>query len=252
MADCLVDALEDTDFELVSIVLCVNKEKGPKGLMGGKCTVLAGMPVIQEQLCGMDWEISPLSFYQVNPVQMEKLYAAVDEFADVQPGEVVLDLYCGAGTIGLTLHKKADHVLGIESVKPAVLDANRNATINGAYNAEFLCGKAEEVLPNMFAEQKKAAEEANFRPELQFPSGFHAPADVVVLDPPRAGCEEALLLAAVQTEASRMVYVSCDPATLARDLKYLEEHGYKVVKARPYDLFPHTLHVECACLLVRQ
>ena len=208
-----------------------------------------------EYACGLKWEISPDSFFQVNTVQMERLYGVVREFVQMPLGgkapqkPVILDLYCGIGTIGLTLAKDADHVLGIEAVKPAVLNANRNAMINGIANAEFLCGKAEEVLPKMFETAPLSGDA--FVPQLVFPSGFTGPADVVIMDPPRAGCDTKLLDAAALADPERMIYVSCDPATLARDIKYLAAKGYVPVAAQPVDMFPQTLHVETVVLMSR-
>jgi 23S rRNA (uracil1939-C5)-methyltransferase len=182
-----------------------------------------------EEAGKLKFEISPLSFYQVNPAQMVKLYDKALEYAGLTGTETVLDLYCGVGTIGLYCASKAKKVIGIESVKSAVLDANRNAVINGIVNAEFICGKAEEELPKLLAKGVKA--------------------DVVILDPPRAGCDPALLDAVAQAKPDRIVYVSCDPATLARDIKILGEKGYRFVEAQPVDMFPMTAHVECVIMM---
>ena len=228
------------EFSLESVVINVNKSKNLEGpILGEECITIAGKPTITEEVSGMKFEISPLSFYQVNREQMVKLYDKVLEYADLKGGETVLDLYCGVGTIGLfcarEMEKKAresaaepGQVIGIESIKGAVLDANRNATINGIVNARYVCGKAEEVLPKMMVQ-----------------------ADVAILDPPRAGCDERLLEAVVKAEPEKIVYVSCDPATLARDIKWLGEHGYEFKEATPCDMFPWTGHVETVCLLSR-
>ncbi|QOX65660.1 23S rRNA (uracil(1939)-C(5))-methyltransferase RlmD [Anoxybacterium hadale] len=211
------------EYSLESVVLNINK-KNTSEIMGSECVTLAGKPNILEEAGGLSFEISPMSFYQINPVQMVKLYDKALEYAALTGAETVLDLYCGVGTIGLYCASKAKKVIGIESVKAAVLDANRNAVINGIVNAEYICGKAEEELPRLLKEGVQA--------------------DVVILDPPRAGCDPALLDAVAQVCPKRIVYVSCDPATLARDVKILGELGYGFVEAQPVDMFPHTGHVE--------
>lgn len=247
------------EFSLESVVINVNKSKNLDGpILGEECITIAGKPTITEEVSGMKFEISPLSFYQVNREQMVKLYDKVLEYADLKGGETVLDLYCGVGTIGLfcarEMEKKAresaaeaaeagaaatdaegiadkvkpGQVIGIESIKGAVLDANRNATINGIVNARYVCGKAEEELPKMMVQ-----------------------ADVAILDPPRAGCDERLLEAVVKAEPEKIIYVSCDPATLARDIRWLTENGYEFREATPCDMFPWTSHVETVVLLSR-
>ncbi|MGI6728379.1 MAG: 23S rRNA (uracil(1939)-C(5))-methyltransferase RlmD [Anaerovoracaceae bacterium] len=221
---------EDYGFYLESLILNVNKTKN-QGVMDKVCITLAGKPTIKDYLSGMEFEISPLSFYQVNPIQTEKLYEKVKQYAALNGTETVLDLYCGVGTIGLTLAHQAKKVIGIESVKAAVLDANRNAVINGIVNAEFICGKAEEELPKLLEQGVQA--------------------DLVVLDPPRAGCSPELLEAVAEAGPPRIVYVSCDPATLARDVKLLTQKGYRFVEAQPVDMFPWVGHVECVTLMSR-
>ncbi len=230
----------------------------------GKCHIIAGKPTILEEVITDDgrrlaFEISPQSFYQVNPEQMERLYDKASEYADLKGGETVLDLYCGTGTIGLWLLedlRKRDaeafektRVIGIESVKPAVLDANRNSVINGVINTRYICGKAEEELPGMMGLAKlykwnEVNERIEREPEIKLEH-----ADVAVLDPPRAGCAEPLLAAVVQAAPDRIVYVSCDPGTLARDIKYLTANGYEFIEATPVDQFPWTSHTEGVCLL---
>ena len=250
--------LAGVEFNLESVVINVNRSKNLDGpILGEECITLAGKPTITEEVDGMKFEISPLSFYQVNREQMIKLYGKVLEYADLKGGETVLDLYCGVGTIGLFCARemqrreaeKADEgravqqgqVIGIESVKGAVIDANRNATINGIVNARYVCGKAEEELPKMMG---MADTEDGKEPAIRI-----SQADVAILDPPRAGCDERLLAAVVKAEPSKIVYVSCDPATLARDIKWLAEHGYEFREATPCDMFPWTGHVETVCLL---
>jgi 23S rRNA (uracil1939-C5)-methyltransferase len=187
--------------------------------------------VIKTDLGELKVEVDPLSFYQVNPAQTSRLYSKVQEYAALSGSETVLDLYCGAGSIGLSVASKAARVIGVESVKPAVILANRNAVINGIVNATFVCGKAEEAV----AEKLQGIK-----------------ADVVVLDPPRAGCRPELLRTIARIAPKRLIYVSCDPATLSRDLKILTgEAGYSFVEATPVDMFPHTAHVEVVTLITR-
>ena len=185
----------------------------------------------------LTFKISPLSFYQVNPVQTEKLYSLALEYAGLTGEETVWDLYCGIGTISLFLAQKAKKVYGVEIVPEAIADAKNNAKINGIENAEFFVGKSEEVLPEYY--EKYAKEHP----------GEHAHADVIVVDPPRKGCEENLLRTMADMQPDRIVYVSCDSATLARDLKILQELGYEVKKVRGVDQFPMTCHVETVVLL---
>jgi 23S rRNA (uracil1939-C5)-methyltransferase len=238
--------LAGVEFSLESVVVNVNK-KNTSDILGEECITLAGSPTIMEKVGDLEFEISPLSFYQVNPQQMEKLYGKVVEYADLKGGETVLDLYCGVGSIGLFLaddmRKKGDsagRVIGIESVKPAVVDANRNAVVNGIVNARYVCGKAEEEMPKMVSGEGLKDESLRI-----------TQADVVILDPPRAGCEEELLKAVVDVDQSKIVYVSWDPATLARDLKFLTANGYEFVEATPCDMFPWTGHCEVVTLLVK-
>lgn len=215
-------------YSLESVVLNINKKKTSE-ILGEENITLAGKSTILEKAGRLQFEISPLSFYQVNPVQMVKLYDKALEYAALIGSETVLDLYCGVGTIGLYCASQAKKVIGIESIKSAVLDANRNAVINGIVNAEFVCGKAEEELPKLLEQGIKA--------------------DVVILDPPRVGCDPELLDAIAEAGPDRIVYVSCDPATLARDVKILGEKGYGFVEAQPVDMFPHTGHVEAVILM---
>lgn len=216
------------EFTLESVILNINKKKTPE-IMSEDFITLAGKPTILEQAGGLKFEISPGSFYQVNPIQMVKLYDKALEYARLTGKETVLDLYCGVGTIGLYCAFYAKKVIGIESVKSAVIDANRNAVINGIVNAEFICGKAEEELPKLL--------EQGIQP------------DVVILDPPRAGCDPALLDAVAETGPDRIVYISCDPATQARDIRILAGKDYRFVEAQPVDMFPHTGHVECIIMM---
>ncbi len=376
-AEKLVEMLDDAiynlppsedgiEYNLESVILNVNKAEGKGGkgkkaqkdgkpgkgqgvsrgqgggsIFGTECITLAGKPTILEQVGDLQFEISPLSFYQVNPVQMEALYEKAIEYADLSGDETVLDLYCGVGTIGLFAAREmerkqqeragsasaddldsdehgvvlqsngndefmedeltaektaavmsedslvaetktdrniekspgfvenrqmtmnAGRVIGIESVKEAVLDANRNAVINGIVNARYICGKAEEVLSLMVQNDltddgsKVGSEgsandktDASAKPVVKIDDSLKIDhADVVFLDPPRAGCDERLLEAVVSVAPERIVYVSCDPATLARDVKYLTGNGYAFVEGTPVDMFPWTGSVETVILL---
>ena len=206
-------------------------------IMGDAYEVLWGQGFITDYIGNVRYQISPLSFYQVNPVQTEKLYSQALEYADLKGGETVWDLYCGIGTISLFLAEKAGQVYGVEIVPQAIDDARKNAEINGITNAEFFVGKAEEVLPEYYEDYARQH------------GGEKARADVIVVDPPRKGCDQALLETIVKMAPGRVVYVSCDSATLARDLKYLCGEGYVLEKVRPVDMFPETVHVETVVLL---
>lgn len=222
---------------MTSITYSINKEN-TNVIMGKEICVLWGQAYITDYIGDVQYQISPLSFFQVNPVQTEKLYRKALEYADLKGEETVWDLYCGIGTISLFLAQKAKRVYGVEIVPQAIEDAKNNARINGITNAEFFVGKAEEVLPEYYEAYERE-------------HGKKAHADVIVVDPPRKGCEETLLDTMVSMQPKRIVYVSCDSATLARDLKYLCERGYEIQKIRPYDQFSHTVHVESAVLLSR-
>ena len=202
-------------------------------ILGKEIILISGKPYIEDYIGDVKYRISPLSFFQVNPIQTRNLYGKALEYAGLTGNETVWDLYCGIGTISLFLAKKAKKVYGVEIVPAAVEDARNNARINGIENAEFYVGKAEEVLPEKYEKE-----------------GIKA--DVIVVDPPRKGCDEALLDTVVKMQPKRVVYVSCDSATLARDLKYMGERGYEVVKAKAVDMFPMTVHVETIVKLVRK
>ena len=212
-------------------------------IMGDSFEVLWGSGYITDYIGGVKYRISPLSFYQVNPVQTENLYSLALEYADLKGNETVWDLYCGIGTISLFLAQKAEKVYGVEIIPQAIDDARENAKINGIENVEFFVGKAEEVLPSWYQEHAASGTASGS-------SG--ARADVVVVDPPRKGCDAALLDTIVEMAPERIVYVSCDPATLARDLKVLCEKGYELVRGRAVDMFPETVHVETVVLLGRE
>ena len=215
--------------KVTSVCLNVNKDK-TNVILGKRVIPLYGEPHITDYIGEIKYQISPLSFYQVNPVQTKKLYDLTMEYAGLTGNEVVWDLYCGIGTISLFLAQKAKKVYGVEIIPQAIEDAKNNAKLNHLDNAEFFVGAAEDVLPAKYKEEQIYA-------------------DVIVVDPPRKGCEETLLDTIVAMNPKRVVYVSCDPATLARDAKYLNEKGYQVVKFRPVDQFSHSVHVETVCLL---
>lgn len=214
---------------MTSITINVNKKRS-NVILGEEICLLWGQEYITDRIGDISYQISPLSFYQVNPMQTQKLYAKALEYADLHGQETVWDLYCGIGTISLFLAQKAKFVRGVEIVPAAIENAKENAKLNGLENTEFFVGKAEEVLPR---EYKK--------------NGVYA--DVIVVDPPRKGCDETLLETMVEMNPERIVYVSCDSATLARDLKYLCERGYELRKVCPVDQFGMTVHVETVCLL---
>ena len=206
-------------------------------IMGDSYEILWGQGYITDYIGNVKYQISPLSFYQVNPVQTEKLYGLALEYADLKGDETVWDLYCGIGTISLFLAQKAKQVYGVEIVPQAIDDAKENAKINAIDNAEFFVGKAEEVLPEYYAEYEREH------------NGETAHADVIVVDPPRKGCDETLLETIVKMQPEKVVYVSCDSATLARDLKYLCANGYEIRMCRGVDQFPQSVHVETVVLL---
>ncbi len=214
-----------------SIVQNINTKKG-NTILGRECITLYGSDQIVDTLGGLKFNISPLSFFQVNPMQTEVLYGKALEYAGLTGKESVFDVYCGIGTISLFLAKKAKHVYGIEVVEAAIEDAQENARINDIENVTFYAGEAEEVVPKLYK------------------AGIQA--DVVVVDPPRKGCDEKVLDTIVKMNPERVVYVSCNPATLARDLRYLEDRGYRTVEVQPVDMFPHTAHVETVVLITRK
>ncbi len=242
---------------MTSISVSINNEN-TNVIMGKEVFCLWGSPTIQDTIHVRDmrregypftgkeltFKISPLSFYQVNPVQTEKLYSLALEYAGLTGRETVWDLYCGIGTISLFLSAGAKQVYGVEIVPQAIEDARENAVRNHIENAEFFVGKAEEVLPEFY--EKHGKEE----PEDQQPDMLHP--DVIVVDPPRKGCDSVCLETMLKMQPERIVYVSCDSATLARDLKVLCEGGYRLERVRGVDQFGHTVHVEVACCLQRK
>ncbi|MBB6215854.1 23S rRNA (uracil1939-C5)-methyltransferase [Anaerosolibacter carboniphilus] len=226
----LIQALISEVPEIKSIVQNINMKKTNR-ILGDECITLFGDDKIVDYIGSLKFHISALSFFQVNPMQTKVLYEKALEYAGLTGEETVFDVYCGIGTISLFLAQKAKKVYGIEIVDAAIEDAKENARINGVENAEFFVGKAEEVVPRLY---KKGIT-----------------ADVVVVDPPRKGCEEEVLDTIVKMNPKRVVYVSCNPSTLARDLKYLDERGYRTVEVQPVDMFPHTTHCEAVVKIER-
>lgn len=229
-SDRLTELLKSKSDNLKSVMLNINK-KDTNVILGEKNILLYGKEYIEDILCGVKFRISPLSFYQVNRAMAEKLYEKAAEYVAPE-NKYILDLYCGAGTIGLSMAKRAKHIIGVEIIPDAIRDAKVNARENGIENAEFICGDAAKAAIDL--------KKRNIKP------------DVVLVDPPRKGCEEALLqTVAKDFSPERIVYVSCDPATLARDAKILEDLGYKLIEYTPVDLFPRTSHVETVALFLQ-
>lgn len=229
-SEILVERLQTVE-GVVSIVLNVNKEK-TNVILGQKIITLWGKDTILDSIDGITFEISPLSFYQVNPVQTEVLYGKAVELANLKGDETVLDLYCGIGTISLFFARKVKKVFGVEIVPEAIADAKKNAARNGITNAEFAVGAAEEVIPRLYEEEGITA-------------------DIVVVDPPRKGCDAKLLETILQISPEKIVYVSCNPATWARDLVTLTAGGYEVKEVQPVDQFSHSVHVEVVSMLAK-
>ncbi len=215
---------------LAGITLNINPGRGNR-IMGTKSVTLFGSPYLNESLFGLDFRVSPESFFQVNTAQTENLYRRVIDFAELSGDETVYDLYCGTGTIGLCMAEYVKKVVGVEIVAPAVADAVFNAKANGIENAVFYAGKAESLLPECMAKEGVA--------------------DVIVVDPPRKGCDRSLIDTIIRSGANRVVYVSCDPATLARDVGRLNAGGYDLKRVQAFDMFPQTGHVETVVLLSR-
>ena len=244
-ADGLVKAIQKLKLNVASLVVNINKED-TNVILGKECITLYGRPYIEDYIGDIKFQISPLSFYQVNPKQTEVLYNKALEFAGLKGNESVWDMYCGIGTISLFLAKKAGKVYGVEIVPQAIEDAKNNAKINNIDNAEFFVGKAEEVVPAFYKKQTGVQSDNDSTDSKEY--DMTRP-DVVVVDPPRKGCDKKLLDTIVSMTPDRIVYVSCDSATLARDLKLLVEYGYKVEKVQPVDQFGNTVHVETVVLL---
>lgn len=232
-AEVLEQRLRETveaPYELTSFCININKKK-TNVILGDKCILLAGREYITDKIGDVSYRISPLSFYQVNPVQTKRIYDTVKEYAGLTGEEVLWDIYCGTGTIGLYLADGAKKLYGVEIIPEAIADAKENAKANGIDNAEFYVGAAEDVFPKLMKE---------------------CPPDVAVIDPPRKGCDEKLIQALLEVSPKTLVYVSCDPATLARDLKLLTAGGYEVKRVRAVDAFCHSVHVETVVLMSKK
>lgn len=227
-ASAVIEKIRALIPNVTSIVQNVNGEK-TNVIFGNDTFTLWGKDTIEDTIGNVRFEISARSFYQVNPVQTEVLYKQALDYAQLTGNERVIDAYCGIGSISLFLAQKAGHVMGVEIVEQAIEDAKRNAVLNGFTNTYFEAGPAEEVIPRWYKEGKEA--------------------DVLVVDPPRKGCDEALLSTIIEQKPKRVVYVSCNPATLARDLRILEDGGYKTQEVQPVDMFPHTTHCEAVAWL---
>lgn len=223
--------LSNESKNLTSIIQNINS-KDTNLALGDKCITLWGKDFISDYIGKYKFNISPVSFFQVNPIQTEVLYNKALEYAELTGTEVVFDAYCGAGTISLFLSQKARKVYGVEIVEQAIDNAIINAKNNGITNSVFYVGKSEEIIPKLI--------EDGIKP------------DVIVVDPPRKGCDVKLLDAIGKAEPKRVVYVSCDPSTLARDLKYLEQLEYETVEVQPVDMFPMTKHIETVVKLIKK
>ncbi len=224
----LIEAVTSVNENIKSVVLNINKED-TNVVLGEKCVTLWGEDFIEDELCGLTFRISPLSFYQVNPEGTEILYGKAREYASLKGGETLLDLYCGTGTIGLTMAGDCKELIGVEIIPQAIENAKKNAEANGITNARFICDDASGAAKTLFDE--------GIRP------------DVVILDPPRKGCSADVIDTVVNMSPDRVVYVSCDPSTLARDCRIFEDKGYEVAELCAVDMFPRTVHVETVVLL---
>jgi len=226
----LVSRLKGKIENLKSVVLNVNRSN-EKQVMGNENIVIYGDDYITDFIGDKKFEISPLSFFQVNPVQTKVLYEKALEYADLKGDEIVFDVYCGIGTISIFFAKHARKVYGIEVIPDAVEDARQNAAINGVNNAEFIAGKAEDIMIELCNKGLKP--------------------DVIVFDPPRKGLDKDVVEASIKMNPEKIIYVSCNPTTLARDLRIFEDNGYRTKKVQPVDMFPYTYHVECVVLMSR-
>lgn len=226
-----INALLQRHPEITTIVQNINNRRTSL-VLGSKSIVLYGEGTINEQLCGYTFSISPKAFYQINPVQTEILYNKAMEFAEISKDDIVIDAYCGTGTIGIIASKYAGRVIGVELNKDAVNDAKNNAKLNGIENIDFVCADAGKYMVGLAKENLKA--------------------DVVIMDPPRAGSDINFLKSVVKLSPKKVVYISCNPETLKRDLTYLSKNKYKVRKIQPVDMFPHTEHIETVVCLSRE
>ena len=229
--EAFVSDLINAQKDITTVVWNVNPTKTPL-FLGKKSEILYGDGYIKDVLCALEFRISPSSFYQVNPVQTEILYSLAKDFANLKGNETVLDAYCGTGTIGLTMADKAGKILGVEINSDAISDAKENATLNGIKNVEFFSKDAGEYISYLARKREKI--------------------DVIITDPPRAGCSMSFLKSLVELSPKKVVYISCNPETLERDLKFLVKSGYRVKKIQPVDMFPYTNHIETVVLLTSQ
>lgn len=237
LVESLKMSMEPSDqWKLTSVSVNCNLEN-TNVILGNQTTVLWGRSYITDYIKDVAFQISPQSFFQVNPIQTEKLYGKALEYAGLTGKETVWDLYCGIGTISLFVARQAKQVYGVEIIPQAIEDAKNNARLNHITNAEFYVGKAEEILPAFYEEEKK--------------NGRLATCDVIIVDPPRKGCDEVCLDTMLKMKPERIVYVSCDSATLARDLRFLCDGGYEVKKVQAVDQFGQTVHVETVVLITR-
>ena len=223
--------LKEADKSITSVILNIN-EKRTNLVLGDSNRVLFGKPFITDTLCGNQYEISPHSFFQVNPVQTENLYKKALEYAQISDTDTVFDIYCGIGTISLAAAKKAKKVIGVEIVEDAIKNAKQNAVSNGVSNAKFFAGSAEELVPKLVEGGEKP--------------------DIVILDPPRKGSDSTTLDTIILANPKRIVYVSCNPATLARDIKILNKGGYTLDKVTGVDMFANSVHVETVAVLSKK
>lgn len=226
-AEALIEQLKEIN-GLASVILNINRDK-TNVVLGKECKTLFGSDYITDELCGLKFNLSPLSFYQVNHDGAEILYNKAKEYAALTGSETLVDLYCGTGTIGLTMAKDVKSLIGVEIIPQAIENAKENARLNGIDNAEFICADAAQAASTLL--------ERGVKP------------DIVILDPPRKGCDEALIKTVAEMSPERVVYVSCDSATLARDCHRFAALGYRTLAATPIDMFPHTAHVETVVLL---
>lgn len=224
----VIEAIKERIPHITSIVQNVNSKR-TNVIFGDETVVLSGEEYIYDTIGDVKFAISARSFYQVNPEQTKVLYDQALQYAALTGSETVIDAYCGIGTISLFLAQRAKHVYGVEIVPEAIDDAKRNAKLNHMENVDFAVGEAEKVIPWWYAQGIRA--------------------DCIVVDPPRKGCDKALLETIIKMKPKRVVYVSCNPATLARDLRVLEDGGFKTIEVQPVDMFPHTTHVETVALI---
>ncbi len=227
--DILIEKLLKVSDRIVSIILNINKDK-TNLVLGDRNITLYGKSCIKDTLLGTEFEISPHSFYQINPVMTQRLYQKALEYAQITDTDIVMDVYCGIGTISLCAAREAKEVVGVEIVKEAIENAKENAKNNKITNAQFFADSAENIVPKLI--------DSGLKP------------DIVMLDPPRKGSDEKTLSAIISSKPKRIVYVSCNPSTLARDARFLCDRGYHLEKAMCYDLFPNTMHIESVALFV--